>query len=49
MSAKNANRKLRKLFPLVKIGAKHGGVPVHLKQSGHLFAFEDASESLAVC
>ena len=25
-----ANRKSRKLFPLVKMGAKHGGVPIHL-------------------
>ena len=30
MSAKEANRKSQKLFPLVKMGAKHGGVTIHL-------------------
>ena len=29
MSAMEANRKSRKLFPLVKMGVKHGGVPTH--------------------
>ena len=31
MSAREANRKSRKLFPLVKIAKKHGGVPIHLQ------------------
>ena len=29
MLAKEANRKSLKLFPLVKMGFKHGGVPTH--------------------
>ena len=31
MSAKEANRKSQKLFPLVKMGAKYGDAPIHLK------------------
>ena len=27
---REANRKSRKLFPLVKITERHGGVPIHL-------------------
>ena len=30
MTAKEANKKSRKLFPLVKMAKKHGGVPIHL-------------------
>ena len=31
MSAREANRKSQKLFPLVKMMEKHGSVPIHLK------------------
>ena len=33
MSAREANRKSQKLFPLVKMTASHGGVPLHLNIS----------------
>ena len=40
MSAREANRKSRKLFPLVKMAEIHGGVPIHLKPfSGQLRLF----------
>ena len=31
MSAREANRKSQKLFPLVKMTEKHGRTPMHLK------------------
>ena len=36
MLVKEANRKSQKLLLLVKMGAKHGGVPIHLKRVAFL-------------
>ena len=33
MSAKEINRKSQKLFPLVKMTGKHGGVSINLKDN----------------
>ena len=38
ISAREANRKSPKLFPLVKMAEKHVGVPIHLK-SAELYPF----------
>ena len=38
MSAREAN-KSRKLFPLVKMTEKHGGVPIHPKVYGYISMF----------